>query len=98
MATPNNVQTNVLDALQQKAILLLNIRASLVYISAMWINEGLVNLTDADIQELATFKGVTATEALAAKGAIDAIVTAMGDPATGGTSAYRLLKIANNIP
>ena len=98
MATPNNVQTNVLDALQQKAILLLNIRASLVYISAMWINEGLVNLTDADIQTLSTFAGVTATEALAAKGAIDAIVTAMGDPATAGSNAYRLLKLANNIP
>jgi hypothetical protein len=77
---------------------LLNIRASLVYISAMWTNEGLVNLADADIQTLATFTGVTATEALAAKGAIDAIVAAMGDPATAGSSAYRLLKLANNIP
>ena len=98
MAQPNNVQTNVLDGLQQKSMLLLNIRASLIYISSMWVNEGLVNLTDADIQMLTTFTGVTATEALAAKGAIDAIVTAMGDPAVGGTNAYRLLKLANNIP
>jgi hypothetical protein len=98
MAIPNNVQTNVLDGLQQKSMLLLNIRASLIYISSMWVNEGLVNLSDADIQELSTFKGVTATEALAAKQAIDAIVTSMGDPATAGSNAYKLLKLANNIP
>jgi hypothetical protein len=95
---PNNVQTNILDAVQQKAISLLRDRNTLMYISQMWANEGLNTLTDADIQTLATFKGVTAAEALAAKVSMDAILTALGDPGTGGTNAYKLLKLANNIP
>lgn len=98
MATPNNVQTNVLDAMQMRAISLLQDRNTFLYISQMWVNEGLQSLADADIQELATFKGVTATEALAAKQAFDAVLTALGDPGTAGTNAFKLLKLANNIP
>jgi hypothetical protein len=98
MATPNNVQTNVLDAMQMKAISLLQDRNTFVYISQMWVNEGLASLTDADIQELATLKGVTQTEALAAKQAFDAVIATLGDPGTAGTNAYKLLKLANNIP
>ena len=98
MATPNNVQQNVLDAMQQKAMSLLRDRNTFMYISQMWTNEGLQSLADGDIQELASFKGVTATEALAAKQAFEAILTTMGDPLTAGTNAFRLLKLANNIP
>ena len=98
MATPNNVQTNVLDGMQQKAIRLLQDRNTFLYISQMWVNEGLNTLTDQEIQELSTFKGVTAAEALAAKQAFDAVLTALGDPGTAGTNAFKLLKLANNIP
>ena len=94
----NNVQTNVLDAMQMKAISLLQDRNKMVYITQMWSNEGVASLTDEDIQGLATFTGVTATEALAAKQAFDAVLTALGDPSVPGSNAYKLLKLANNIP
>jgi riboflavin biosynthesis pyrimidine reductase len=94
----NNVQTNVLDAMQQKAMTLLDDLNTFKYISQMWVNEGLQSLADEEIQSLTTFAGVTATEALAAKQAFDAIVTTLGDPNTAGTNAYKLLKLANNIP
>lgn len=94
----NNVQKNVLDAMQTRAIQLLQLRNTMLYISQMWVNESLQTLTDQEIQELPTFAGVTAAEALAAKGAFDAVLTALGDPGTAGTQAYRLLKLANNIP
>ena len=98
MATPNNVQQNILDAMQQKAISLLRDRSTLLYITQMWSNESLTTLEDIDIQSLSSFAGVTKTEALAAKQAMDAILTALGDPGTVGTNAYKLLKLANNIP
>jgi len=98
MATPNNVQQNILDAMQQKSISLLRDRNTLLYITQMWSNESLASLADIDIQLLSSFAGVTATEALAAKQAMDAILTTLGDPGTAGTNAYKLLKLANNIP
>jgi hypothetical protein len=98
MAEPNNVQKNILTAMQNSAIQMLNLRNTLVYLTTMWTNEGVQSLADADIQTLAEFVGVTQTEALACKQAFDAVVTAVGDPGTAGTNAYKMLKIANRIP
>jgi hypothetical protein len=96
--TTTNAQNNVLAGMQTISISLLQIRSKLVYITQMWNNESLGNLTDADIQALTTFAGVTAAEATQAKGAFDTLLTALGDPGTAGTVAYKLLKMANNIP
>lgn len=94
----NNVQTNVLDALQTESIRVLDQYSTWRYITQMWVNEGLGSLTDEEIQSLATFQGVTATEALAAKQAFDNVLATLGDPLVAGTNAYKLLKLANNIP
>jgi hypothetical protein len=84
--------------MQENAITMLAKRPTLQHITAMWVTESLGTLTDAEIQELPEFAGVTATEALAAKQAYDAILTTLGDPGTVGTNAYKLLKICNRIP
>ena len=96
--TMYNAQKNILDAMQQKAISLLRDRNTLIYITQMWTNEAMGSLEDADIQALDSFTGVTKAEALAAKQAMDALLTTIGDPGTVGTNAYKLLKLANNIP
>lgn len=96
--TANNTQVNILDGMQNIAMILLELRSRMALTSQMWTNEGVVNLTDSDIQTLATFAGVTAVEALGVKQVFDVLVTALGDPGTAGTNAYKLLKIANNIP
>ena len=98
MAAPNNVQQNILTAMQKIAIELLEVRNSLALLTQMWTNETMTNLADADIQMLPEFAGVSATEALACKQAFDAMVTAFGDPGTAATNAYKMLKIANRIP
>ena len=98
MAVPNNVQKNILTAMQQNAILLLEARDRLALLSQMWTNETMTGLSDADIQTLTEFAGVTATEALACKQAFDAVVTAMGDPGTASTNSYKMLKLANLVP
>ena len=98
MALPNNVQQNILTAMQSMAIQLIELRYQLALVSQMWTNELMVNLLDADIQSLPEFSGVTAAEALGCKQAFDALVTTFGDPGTSGTNAYKMLKIANKVP
>lgn len=58
----------------------------------------MTGLSDADIQTLAEFAGVTQAEALACKGAFDTLLTALGDPSAAGTPAFRMLKLCNRIP
>lgn len=96
--TANNTQVNILDGMQNMAMLLLDLRSRMALTSQMWTNESVGSLVDADIQTLATFAGVTAAEALGVKQVFDVLVTALGDPGTAGTNAYKLLKMANNIP
>jgi hypothetical protein len=98
MALPNNVQQNILTGMQNISITLLEIRNQLALVTQMWVNEGMTSLTDADIQMLSEFAGVTQVEALACKTSFDALLTAIGDPGTAGTVAYKMLKLANRVP
>jgi hypothetical protein len=98
MATPNNVQQNILTAMQTMAIQLIELRYQLALVSQMYTNELLANLVDADIQMLPEFAGVAAVELSACKQAFDAIVTTIGDPGVAATNAYKILKIANKVP
>ena len=92
-----NAQQNILDAMQRVAIQQLQLRQDMLTIVVMYVNEGIASMLEADVQALATFAGVTITELVAAKGAMDALVTSLGD-LVPGTNAYKLLKIANNVP
>jgi len=60
MAT--NVQKNVLDELQSIAQMLIAIKSRGRTVVEMYGNEVIAQLTDADIQELASFAGVTVAE------------------------------------
>ena len=84
--------------MQTVAIQLLELRSTMSLLSQMWTNENTANLTDVDIQSLPDFAGVTATMALACKQSFDAVVTALGDPGTASTNAYKMLKLANRVP
>ena len=94
----NNTQKNIATRMQQVALAQLGLAEDMKYISAMWLTESMATIPDAEIQELADFAGVTQTELAACKVAFDAILTTMGDLSVGGTSAYRMLKLANVIP
>jgi len=98
MPTPNNTQQNILTAMQSNAIALLELRNKLALLVQMWSNESMTSLSDADIQALVNFSGVTQVEALAAKQAFDAVLASLGDPGTVGTNAFKLLKLANRVP
>ena len=97
MATPTQVQQNIMDAMQQAAIKQLELQNSMTALVAMWTAESLNTLTDADIQSLASFAHVTAAELAAAKNGMDTITAAIGGYVSG-TPAIKLLRIVNNIP
>lgn len=91
------VQKNLADAMQQTAQTLLTEQSKMKAITAMWVTEGMNALTDAELQELASFAHVTVTELTAAKNAMDAIITAVGEY-TAGTNATKLVRIVGNVP
>ena len=91
------IQTNLADAMQQTATALLTEQSKMKAITAMWVTEGMTGITDEDLQALASFAHVTAAELAAAKTAMDAIVTSIGDYAVG-TNATKLVKIVGNVP
>ena len=91
------VQTNILDAMQQVAMQQLKLQNRMTDIVAMWGAESMATLLDADIQEIAGFAHVTVAELAAAKNAMDTINTAIGGY-VAGTPAIKLLRIVNNLP
>lgn len=92
-----NVQKNVLDEMQSLAKQIVAIKTRARNVVEMYGNEGLANVSDADIQALAAFAGVTAQELQAAKAALDTVSTAIGEY-IAGTPATRLIRICDNIP
>ena len=91
------VQRNVLSEIQAIASELLSIKARMVSITAMYINEDLGSLTDADFAALAEFAHITATEFRAAGAALVAVNTALGDYSPTSNVA-RLLRIVKAVP
>lgn len=93
----NNVQKNVLDEFQILAKMAIMQKTRLRNAVEMYGNENISQLTDADIQSIPSFAGVTVAELQGAKGALDTIATAIGEY-TAGTPATKLIKICDNIP
>ena len=91
------VQKNVLDELQTLAIISISLKSRLRNVVEMYGNEGISQLTDADVQELDSFKHITVSELQGAKNGLDAIATVIGEYVVG-TPATKLLKIVPNIP
>ena len=91
------VQKNVLDELQTLAIISISLKSRLRNVVEMYGNEGISQLTDADVQELDSFKHITVSELQGAKNGLDAIATVIGEY-VAGTPATKLLKIVPNIP
>jgi hypothetical protein len=92
-----NVQKNVLDEFQILAKITIALKTRLRNAVEMYGNENIAQLTDADIQSIASFAGVTVTEIQGAKGALDTVATAIGEY-TAGTPATKLIKICDNVP
>jgi hypothetical protein len=91
----NNVQKNIASQIQIAAREMVHAQAELTQIAAMWANESMAELTDADFAELAEFAHVTSAEFTAAAGALSTINTAIG---TSPTSPWaKLLKIVDRV-
>lgn len=91
------VQRNVLAEMQAMSTELLNIKARMVSLVAMYTNENIAGLVDADFAELAEFAHITAAELQAAGGALVAVNTALGDY-TPASNVAKLLKIVKAVP
>ena len=91
------IQINLADAMQQTATALLTEQSRMKALTAMWVTEGMNGITDEDLQALASFAHVTVAELAAAKTAMDAIVTSIGDYVVGA-NATKLVKIVGNLP
>jgi hypothetical protein len=92
-----NVQKNVASEMQSMANDILSIKNRLAVVVQMYASENMAALTDADYLALAEFAHVTVAEMTAAKNALDAINTAIGDYAAG-TNAKKLTQIINRVP
>lgn len=93
----SNVQKNVASKMQTIATKILQVKNSLSVVVAMYTAEGMTTLTDADYAGLEEFAHVTVAEMTAAKNALDAINTTIGDYAAG-TNATKLMRIINTVP
>lgn len=91
-----NVQKNVASELQAMAAQLVTVQSRATLLAAMYTNEGMGSLTDADFAEIAPFAHITAAEFGQAALAIAAIVTALnaGTPANWA----KMLKITETMP
>ena len=91
-----NVQQNVVAELQKIAGELISIQGRLTAIAAMYTNEGIGSLTDADFAAYGPFAHIVATEFTAAAGALVAVNTTLG---SGPSSNWaKLLKIVEGVP
>ena len=92
----NAVQQNVCSAIQTIAVDLIAMQQKLTSLGAMWTNENISALTDADFAALAPFAHITAAEFTAAGAALVAINTTLGSGATSNWA--KLLKIVTIVP
>jgi hypothetical protein len=93
----NLVQQNILVEMQIMASELLSFKARIVSLIAMYTNEGIAALTDADFAAMVEFAHITAVENAAAGAALVAINTALGDY-TPTSNVAKLLKIVKSVP
>jgi hypothetical protein len=91
------VQMNVLAEMQDLAKLMIALKSRARNVVEMYVNENISTLTDADIQSIPPFAGVSVSELQGAKGALDTVATAIGEY-TAGTPATKLIKIVDVIP
>lgn len=91
------VQQDIAKKMQAAAKNALDIRAKMQVLTAMYVTEGMVTLTDEDYQSIPQLSHVTAVEMTAGKGSMDALLTSLGE-LTAGTNAYKLMKICAEVP
>jgi hypothetical protein len=91
-----NVQKNVASELQAMAAQLVLVQARATLLAAMYANEGMGSLTDADFAEIAPFAHITAVEFAAAAVAISAVVTTLNAGTPSNWS--KMLKITETMP
>lgn len=92
-----NLQKNIVDKMADCALQQLQLMAEYNAIVQMYGTEGLGSILDADLQALPELAHVTASELQAAKVAIDALNTSLGNYAANSNSA-KLARIIKNIP
>lgn len=91
------VQKNVISEMQTMASELLSIKGRMTSLTAMYANEGIAALTDADFAVIAPFAHILAAELQAAGAALVAVNTALGDW-TPTSNVAKLLKIVTAVP
>ena len=91
------IQVNVIDGMISAAAQELKLMAKFNEITKYYANENMGTLTDADIQSVSTFAHITASELQAAKVAMDALYTTLGNYAANSTSE-KFSKLTNNLP
>jgi hypothetical protein len=91
-----NTQQNVASELQTIAGELIALQSRGTLLAAMWTNEGMANIPDADFAALPPFAHITTAEFTAAATAIAAITTALnaGTPSNWA----KMLKIVERVP
>lgn len=91
-----NVQQNVVSELQRMAADLISVQSRATMLAAMYTNENLGNLADADFQAIPPFEHILASEFQAAATAIAAVNTALnaGTPSNWA----KMLKIVEAMP
>jgi hypothetical protein len=91
-----NVQQNIVSELQTMASQLVSVQSRCTLLAAMYINESIATLTDADFAAIPSFAHLTATELQAAAIAIAAVNTALNAGTPSNWS--KMLKIAEGMP
>lgn len=91
-----NVQKNIASELQTMAAQLVLVQSRATALAAMYANESMGSLQDADFAEIAPFAHITAAEFGAAAAAIAAVVATLnaGTPANWA----KMLKITETMP
>jgi hypothetical protein len=91
-----NVQKNIASELQTMASQLIGMQARCTMMIAMWDNENMGALTDADFAEIAPFAHISAAEFIAAAGAIAEVNVTLnaGTPSNWA----KMLKITEGVP
>ena len=90
------VQKNIASELQTMASQLISVQSRCTLIAAMWTNENMAGLTDADLAEITPFAHITSSEFTSAAIAIAAINTALNAGTPSNWS--KMLKITEGVP
>lgn len=96
MAALTNVQQNIVSELQTMASQLVSVQSRCTLLAAMYTNENIGSLTDADFAVIPSFAHITAAELQAAAVAIAAINTALNAGTPSNWS--KMLKITEGMP